>query len=213
MMHPHTTLRYINDVVGYGVFATQKIPKGTITWALDDLDQHYDESYVSALEPLRRDLLIKYSYRDEQGRYVLCWDIARYVNHSFRPSCIATPYQFELACRDISPGEELTDDYGYLNLDHPFYCQPEVGCDRTVVLPDDILLYYPQWDAIAIESFCHFNQVEQPLKHLIQPQYRFKVEAVAAGKVPMDSILGCYYDRSRSNNQLTQAKYTSANQS
>jgi hypothetical protein len=197
MMHPHTELRYINQEIGYGVFATQLIPKGTITWILDDLDQHYDEAYVQSLEPIRRNLLIKYSYRDEKGRYVLCWDIARYVNHSFRSSCIATPYQFELACRDILPGEELTDDYGYLNLDQPFFCQPEPDCDRTLAMPDDILIYYPIWDGIAAEAFCHFNQVEQPLHHLIDPQYRDRVMAVAANQVKMDSILTCYYDRAR----------------
>lgn len=195
MMHPHTELRYINDEIGYGVFATQLIPKGTITWILDELDQHYDEAYVHLLEPLRRNLLIKYSYRDEKGRYVLCWDIARYVNHSFRSSCIATPYQFELACRDIYPGEELTDDYGYLNLDQPFLGQPELKCDRTVALPDDILTYYPVWDEIAADAFCYFNQVKQPLQHLIDPQYYDRVMAVATNHTPMDSILACYYDR------------------
>ncbi|HIK14473.1 MAG TPA: SET domain-containing protein [Leptolyngbyaceae cyanobacterium M33_DOE_097] len=197
MMHPHTELRYINDAIGYGVFATRLIPKGTITWILDDLDQHYKESEVLALEPLRRDLLVKYSYRDEQGRYVLCWDLARYVNHSFNPSCIATPYQFELASRDIYPGEELTDDYGYLNLDQPFYCHPEPDCDRTVVLPDDILVYYPTWDAVAADAFKCFNQVDQPLAYLIDRKYRDRVDAVANGTIPMDSILSCYYDRSK----------------
>jgi hypothetical protein len=37
MIHPWTELRFINDSIGYGVFATQFIPKGTIVWALDDL--------------------------------------------------------------------------------------------------------------------------------------------------------------------------------
>jgi len=197
MMHPHTELRYIDDAIGYGVFATRLIPKGTITWILDDLDQHYKESEVLALESLRRDLVVKYSYRDEQGFYVLCWDIARYVNHSFNPSCIATPYQFELASRDIYPGEELTDDYGYLNLDQPFYCHPEPDSDRTVVLPDDLLVYYPTWDAVAADAFKCFNQVDQPLGHLIDRKYRDRVDAVASGAIPMDSILSCYYDRSK----------------
>lgn len=195
-MHPHTELRFINETIGYGVFATQLIPKGTITWILDDLDQKFDELYVSSLDPTRRENLLKYCYRDETGAYILCWDIARYVNHSFRPSCIATPYKFELATRDIQPGEELTDDYGYLNLDKPFYCFPEEGCSRTRVMPDDILRYYPEWDNQAAAAMVHFNQVEQPLKHLIDRKYIEKVGAIAVGKEPMDSVLSCYYDRS-----------------
>jgi hypothetical protein len=196
MMHPHTELRFIDESIGYGVFATQFIPKGTITWILDELDQKLDESYVNSLDPILQENLIKYCYRDERGTYILCWDIARYVNHSFNPSCIATPYKFELAARDIYPGDELTDDYGYLNLDQPFYCLPEPKSTRTRVMPDDILQYYPEWDRQASEAFQFFSVIPQPLGHLVDRKYVEKVHAVAAGKETMDSILNCYYDRS-----------------
>ncbi|MDX2240397.1 MAG: SET domain-containing protein [Leptolyngbyaceae cyanobacterium bins.302] len=197
MIHPHTELRFINEFIGYGVFATELIPKGTITWILDDLDQSFDEAYVLSLEPMRRDRLIKYSFRDERGKYILCWDIARYVNHSFDPALITTPYKFELAARDIYPGDEITDDYGYFNLDDPFDCLPEPNSDRTKVMPDDILHYYPEWDRRAADAMQYFNRVEQPLKHLLDPLYIHKVEAIAAGKDTLDSILNCYYDRAR----------------
>ncbi len=196
MMHPHTELRFINDSIGYGVFATKLIPQGTITWILDELDQKFDEAAVAALDTVRRDRLIKYSYRDEQGQYILCWDIARYVNHSFNSSCIATPYKFELAARDIHLGDELTDDYGYFNLDKPFYCFPEHGSLRTKVMPDDILHYYPEWDHKAAAAMCRFNCVEQPLKHLIDRKFMDKVAAIAVGEARMDSFLACYYYRS-----------------
>lgn len=193
-MHPHTELRFINEFLGYGVFATQFIPKGTIVWILDDLDQKFDPNDVAALDPIARERLIKYSYRDQQGRYILCWDIARYVNHSFNASCVATPYRFELATRNLVPGDELTDDYGYFNLDKPFFCFPEPGCDRTQVLPEDFLHCYPQWDQQATEAMSQFNQVAQPLQHLIEQQFRAKVTAIANGKAEMDSLLSCYYD-------------------
>lgn len=195
MMHPDTELRFINDSIGYGVFATRLIPKGSITWILDDRDQMFDESHLVSLDTVQRDHLIKYSYRDEQGLYILCWDIARYVNHSFNSSCIATPYKFELAAWDIHPGDELTDDYGYFNLDKPFDCVPEPGSTRTKVMPDDILHHYPEWDCKAAEAMRWFNQVEQPLKHLIDHKFMAKVTAIARGDAKMDSILTCYYDR------------------
>ncbi len=195
MIHPDTELRFINDAIGYGVFATRLIPKGTITWILDDLDQRFSEAYVLSLDLPRRERMLKYCYRDDQGDYILCWDIARYVNHSFNSSCIATPYRFELASRDIYPGQELTDDYGYFNLDQPFYCFPEAGCSRTVVMPNDILERYPEWDRRAASAMACFNQVAQPLRHLIEPRFVNKVKAIAAGLEPMDSILSCSYDR------------------
>lgn len=42
---------------------------------------------------------------------------------------------------------------------------------------------------MAIEAFKYFNKVEQPLKHLISEQYTDKVNAVANGTEPLDSIL------------------------
>lgn len=195
MIHPHTELRYINRCKGYGVFATKFIPKGTITWVLDDLDQRFERSYILSLNQTMREKLINYCYRDEKGKYILCWDIAKFVNHSFNSSCIGTAYKFELAVRDIYPGEELTDDYGYLNLDKPFYCFPEPGSTRTKVMPDDILYYYPEWDKKASEAMKDFNQVEQPLKDLIAPSFIDKVNAIAEGKEQMLSIVNVYYDR------------------
>ncbi|MBD2186360.1 SET domain-containing protein [Planktothrix sp. FACHB-1355] len=197
MIHPHTELRYINKIIGYGVFATKLIPKGTITWVLDELDQRFSPSYILSLNPILREKLLKYCYRDNEGTYILCWDIGKFVNHSFNSSCIGTAYKFELAVRDIHPGEELTDDYGYLNLDKPFYCFPEKGSPRTKVMPDDILQYYPEWDKKAVEAMNYFNQVQQPLKGLINHKYLDKVNAVAEGKEEMDSILNVYYERSK----------------
>ena len=31
------------------------------------------------------------------------------VNHSFKSTCMSTAYDFEIAIRDIYPGEQLTD--------------------------------------------------------------------------------------------------------
>ncbi|HZG79508.1 MAG TPA: SET domain-containing protein [Brevibacillus sp.] len=192
MMHPDTELRYINDVIGYGVFATRFIPKGTIVWALDDLDQVLDPSFVERLDPLRKQDVLKYSFKNQHGQYILCWDKARYVNHSFHATCVGTMYDLELAARDIHPGEELTDDYGTLNLDEPFACIPEEGTTRSWVMPDDLLHYYQQWDESAKEAFRHFERVEQPLKHLIRPEHRGKIRAIVQQRAEMDSIRHLY---------------------
>ncbi len=189
MIHPDTALAYINDEIGYGVVATKFIPQGTITWVLDDLDRKFEPSYLQSLDPMMQKLLVKYSYRDYQGAYILCWDIARYVNHSFDSSMIGTAYNFELAARDIYPGEELTDDYGYFNLDEPFGCLQEPGDARTTVMPDDIWYYYAEWDWKAAKAMQTLLTVDQPLWQLMSPSLRDKVTAIASGKEPMDSIL------------------------
>lgn len=191
-MHPDTELRYINDEIGYGVFATKFIPKGTIVWALDDLDQVLDPAFVETLDLLRKQDVQKYSFKNQSGEYILCWDKARYVNHSFHATCVGTMYDLELAARDIHPGEELTDDYGTLNLDEPFECLPEEGTTRSRVMPDDLLRYYSHWDEIAAEAFRHFNHVEQPLLHLVRPKHLKKIRAIVEQGEPLDSIIQLY---------------------
>lgn len=195
MMHPHTELRYINESIGVGVFATRFIPKGTITWALDDMDQLLSEQEVAALDEARREQVLKYSFRNQNGTYILCWDIGRFINHSFRANCVGTAYDIQLAARDIHPGEELRDDYGILNMDEPFDCFPEEGSARMRVLPDDLLTCYEQWDAEATEAFRSFAQVEQPLAHLIQPQFAEKIDRIAKLGEPIDSIIATHFDR------------------
>ncbi|GAB2967701.1 hypothetical protein GCM10027048_43000 [Hymenobacter coalescens] len=193
MIHPNTELRFISPEIGYGVVATRFIPKGTICWIFDAFDQTFSPERVQQLDQMHKDILNKYSYRDAKGDFVLCWDNSRFVNHSFNSSLVSTAYNFELAVRDIHPGEELTDDYGYLNVWEPFDCLPEPGSTRTRVLPDDLLNFHPEWDAKLIDAFRHFNHVEQPLLPLLETAHQATVEAVAAGRRPMDSILNCYY--------------------
>ncbi|NNE36124.1 MAG: SET domain-containing protein-lysine N-methyltransferase, partial [Rhodothermales bacterium] len=57
MLHPDTELRFISDDVGYGVVATQPIPKGTITWVHDDLDRTFSLAEVDAMPPIFRTIL------------------------------------------------------------------------------------------------------------------------------------------------------------
>ena len=117
MLHPATELRFIDERIGYGVFTTRPIPRGTITWARDALDRSFTREAIDAMEPPYRAILDKYTFVDASGLYVLCWDIARFVNHSCDPTCLAPGYDFEIAVRDVAAGEQLTDDYGSLNLE------------------------------------------------------------------------------------------------
>ena len=192
MMHPHTEVRFINEMIGFGVVATQFIPRGTISWVLDPLDQVFTPQQVQRLTGPFQEVLDKYSFRDHKGRHVLCWDHGRFVNHSFKSNCLTTAYNFEIAIRDIHPGEELTDDYGYLNLTTPFEAYPEPGVDRRVVYPDDLLRFHDQWDAQLRDVFPQLSEVEQPLSPYMMERTFKEALYVSMGKRPMRSILSCY---------------------
>lgn len=201
MIHPDTELRFINDVIGYGVVATKFIPKGTITWALDKLDRIYTPEQILTMDPLYQQVLEKYTYRNSEGNHILCWDNARFVNHSFNSNCLTTAYEFEIAIRDIHPGEELTDDYGYLNIEEPFDVVPEKGIDRTTVYPDDLLRHYFHWDEKLLSAFPDFLKVPQPLMNILAPEIKEKAKRVATEEEKFDSILHCYYP-ARSNGRI-----------
>lgn len=194
MIHPNTELRYINEEIGYGVFATEFIPKGTITWTLDDLDQILSPDYVASLDEHRKKVILKYSYRNQHGQYVYCWDNGKFVNHSFHANCMGTAYECEVAIRDIYPGEQLTDEYGTLNIEEPFECFAEEGTDRKLVMPDDLLHFSDQWDQQVLEAFKFLNHVEQPLLHLVQADFQEQIQAVIQGKIPLNSIKNIYCD-------------------
>jgi len=194
MIHPDTEVRFISEAKGYGVIATKLIPKGTITWALDALDRVFTPEDILRHPQYSKEILEKYTYRDRLGNFVLCWDNGRFVNHSSQSNCMCTAYNFEIAVRDILPGEELTDDYGYLNIIEPFDVIPEEGCERTTVFPDDLLTYHEKWDAQLKEAFQYLTKVKQPLNYLLSPDTYMKAINIAENKEKMDSIINIYYD-------------------
>ena len=75
MMFPYIKLRYINDQIGFGVFAKEFIPKGTITWVLDELDYKLEPEFVAKLDKHRRKIINKYSFRNQKGQKIVCWDL------------------------------------------------------------------------------------------------------------------------------------------
>lgn len=195
MIHPHTELRFISPELGYGVFATRFIPKGTITWALDALDRSFSPSQISAMAPLYREILDKYCYRDRYGQYILCWDHGRYVNHSYRSNCISTAYNYELAVRDIQKGEELTDDYGYLNLNEPFAAFKERYSKRNMVYPDDLVTFHRKWDKSLKEVYPLLPSVEKPLQAVLSEEEWQQAIRIARGEEKMESILNLLYKK------------------
>lgn len=192
MIHPKTELKFISNELGYGVVATDFIPAGTITWVLDKLDREFSPKDFLSMEPIYQNILDTYTYRNSNGKYVLCWDNARYVNHSFNSNCLTTAYDFEIAIRDIHPGEQLTDDYGYLNIPYPFRGIDE-GTRRKIVYPDDLVKYYKVWDKKIKKVFGRINSEPQPLKELIKDELWNKIQNIVEGKEQMDSILNNYY--------------------
>lgn len=192
MIFPKTELKFINNEVGYGVVATEFIPAGTITWVLDKLDREFSSLEFQSMDPIYQDILDTYTFRNNKGNLVLCWDNGRYVNHSFNANCLTTAYDFEVAIKDIHPGDQLTDDYGYLNIPKPFRGIDE-GTRRKIVYPDDLLKYYNVWDKKLLKVFHMIPRIDQPLKPVIPEELWNEIVEIADGKKQMESILKNYF--------------------
>ena len=180
MMHPKTRLAVISDAVGFGVVATEPIPRGTIVWVRDRLDLRIPRSEARALGEPYRDALRHYTFWEPDGDLVLCWDHARYVNHSCEATCLGGGYEFQLAVRDIAAGEEVTDDYGSFGYANAFACACGTPNCRSYVSCADATFMAPVWDELLMRAMVELPDVPQPLWGLV----RDKAAAIRASRDP-----------------------------
>ncbi|MBK7409989.1 MAG: SET domain-containing protein [Saprospirales bacterium] len=163
MIHPHTCIRHIDDVIGYGVFATQFLPKGTIVYVKDELEIDLSPEHYQSLPLTFRETVDKYSYIDEKGHRIVSWDFAKYVNHCCNCNTMSTGYGFEIAIRDIQEGEEITDEYGLFNMETEMYVDCKQANCRRRIMASDIDTYHAQWDEKVFGALLRLDQVEQML--------------------------------------------------
>lgn len=163
MIHPHTELRLINDTVGYGVFATKRIPQGTIVYVKDSMEIEISPTQYLLYQPEMQDSIEKYSYIDERGYRIISWDFGKYVNHCCNCNSISTGYGFEIAIRDIEIGEQITDEYGIFNLQEEMTLQCGFEGCRKKIKPSDFDDYYQEWDEKIKQALPKLHEVEQLL--------------------------------------------------
>jgi hypothetical protein len=185
MIYPYSELRFVSSEIGFGVFATRFIPKGTITWVFDPLDQIVPPAKVSELPASLQRQVDIYSYQNGRGERILCWDHARFVNHACQPTSLAPGFDLEIAIRNIEPGEQITDDYGSLNLDVAFACACGSPECRGIIGPGDFERCSDHWDELIAAAFRFVGSVEQPLWGLVQE--RAHIGRILAGELPVPS--------------------------
>lgn len=194
MMHPHTELRWVNNHIGRGVFATRPIPRGTITYVQDPLDIELTPEAFEALPEIVQEKSGDLFYVDARGTRILSWDIGRHVNHCCFANTISTGYGFEIAVRDIAADEEITDEYGLFNLPEPLPLScPKEGC-RGVVCAADLDTCADEWDRKVAGALALMRDVPQPLEALLEEDTRRMLDAYFAGG-PLRSVRTLRYTR------------------
>ena len=186
MLHPDTALASI-DGQGYGVVATEHIPRGTVVWVQDSLDRLLSVDRVAGLPPLLRAAVRNHGYFDREGRIVLCWDHARYVNHSCEPNCVSPGHAFEIAVRDIEAGEQLTNDYLTLNLECDFECQCRRPTFRRVLAASRAEDLADHWDGLIRVAVPAVPSVPQPLQSVMGEDDGRALDVAVQGARPLRS--------------------------
>lgn len=185
MVLPNLQIKWLSDEKGYGLFATEFIPKGTITYCQDPLDIVISPADISKYHPALQDCVYKFSFEPPHGNMVLCWDSAKYINHCCQPNSLSTGYEFEIAVLDIHPGEELTTDYRLFSKhnDFNFVCDNE-QCPRSQMneLPLEKI------DQRIRGALIDWQKVEQPLKFLVPPPIAEKLKRYLNGAIPYSSV-------------------------
>lgn len=165
MIHPATELRPVNARIGYGVFATQPVPAGTVTWVRDRFDQTFSAAAARGLPDMLARALTRYAYRDLDGSYVLCWDHARFNNHSCAPAS-RTVGDFDIAIRDIPVNGEVTIDYAAINVPEVLDCECGTPACRGRISAADAERMGDAWDAEIHTAARRVASVAQPLADL-----------------------------------------------
>ena len=185
MIHPDTTLRFVGAEVGVGVLATAFIPAGTIVWTRCALDQAFTPSEAAALPALCRAALDRYSYVLPSTERLLCWDDARFVNHSCDPVMLDVGANIEIAARDLRPGDELTCEYAMLNLKETLECSCGAANCRGTIRADDTLRLWREWDQRLAAVFPRVAAVAQPLMPFVGDPAA--LIALIEGRAPLPS--------------------------
>lgn len=193
MIHPATELRFVSPEIGYGVFATAPIPRGTIVYARDLLEIAVSPAMYLGLDELHRAVVDRYSYIDEHGVRVVSWDHAKYVNHRCECNSMSTGYGFEVAIADIAAGDEITDEYGLFNLEQEFPVTCGCAGCRGVLRPDDPDRYGAAWDRKVKRALARLPHVQQPLWDVIDQDTRQQVSDYLAGVQPYRSVSALRY--------------------
>lgn len=108
-----------SKIQGIGLFADERIPKGTITWKFHPrFDILFDPEEVKKMPKEHQELINRYAYLSmTTGKYVYSIDDSRFANHSSVSNNIdvvdmpGEPEAVGVANRDIGAGEEMLVNY------------------------------------------------------------------------------------------------------
>lgn len=185
MIHPDTEVRYIDEKIGYGVFAKRLIPRGTIIWTRCKLEMQFRLEDLRSMSPVYYPSLVQYTTLEPEGYLLLSWDHEKFVNHSCEPTNQALTEEISIVVRDVHPDEQITYDYSsFIALnDLECFCQSK-HC-RKLIRNEDVTKANKNSHDLVSNALPDVVHVEQPLYPYIQNQKHFKDIVTKTIKLPL----------------------------
>ncbi|OPY48415.1 MAG: SET domain protein [Methanosaeta sp. PtaU1.Bin060] len=123
-------LKKESKIEGYGVFAGEFIPKGTIVYFYGENEPFISKERFLSLSDDEKNLFYQYGVEDEAGNRLMKVDN---INHSCDSSILSLfvdGIYCDIAVKDINPGEEMTIDYGLFFSSFPW--SKECRCNSPI---------------------------------------------------------------------------------
>lgn len=156
---------------GKGLFAKEFIPAGTI------INFDCSECRLMSADELasksadEQEHILFYNYTRKDGSVVIACGESVYLNHSCDANILYSGHHFDIAVKDMQPGEEATIDYRFFHESPEFrmpcncgaaICSGEVACEHHT--PEHLQLF---WGAKINRAMRRIRMVEQPLRNAL----------------------------------------------
>lgn len=109
-----------SDIEGYGIFAGEFIPKGTIVFFYSEDDLFIPKERFRSSSEDERKIFYRYGVEDEAGNWLVKEDNINHSCDSNILSMFVDGIYCDIAVKDIDPGEEITIDYGLFYSSFPW---------------------------------------------------------------------------------------------
>jgi SET domain-containing protein len=122
MLAPLFTVKKVKGK-GYGLFAKQFIPRGTVVFYECPKCKVLPKSAFQKLSPAQRKKLLFHAYTVKNGSVVMPCGDTKYMNHCCDSNILDTGKGFDVVVQDIAKGREATCDYRvFYDKDWGFQC-------------------------------------------------------------------------------------------
>ena len=183
MLHPDLTVVDLGGPLGRRVLANRPIPRGTIVWVGHQEEEILTDAKRLRLSEQERQEWLELGWVNVNGDICLCGDDARYINHSCGPNSIETGHNMSLLVRSLEPGDELTEDYLFLNRRYAFRCLCDsANCRGAVqVIPGQLDGILERLDRLLHVACREVTEVPQPLWSIISQETATALQRAASG--------------------------------